>query len=163
MCTNSSHVCFYCSPRATLCLTARCHHQPFVLFPTLLNASIAVHTHRGLIRTMPQIALESHHKGMSPRSRRGWLCVHLCVCVCICVCVRAAGQSISVSQYAAVTCGLCCTCKQPSILVPTVRLTMYSSLSVGGFHKLAHKCNAWTLVYLYQCTDICKINLKRTL
>lgn len=90
MCTNSSHVCFYCSPCATLCLTARCPHQPFVLFPTLLNASIAVHTHRGLIRTMPQIALESHHKGMSPRSRRGWLCVHLCVCICVCVCERQA-------------------------------------------------------------------------
>ena len=45
------------------------------------------HTHTGLIRTMPQIAVESHHKGMSPKRRRGCVCVCVCVCVCLLACV----------------------------------------------------------------------------
>lgn len=85
--------------------------------------------HTGLIGTMPQIAPESHHKGMSQRAKQDvcvCVCVSLCMCVFVFICLFKCDGDINVYEYAAVTCWLC-RCQRPiktgsSILLPIVRV-----------------------------------------
>lgn len=103
---NSSHRCLHCSPTVpskTLCLSAFTSHLFFFPRCWMLNAADThihthAHKHTGLIRTMPQIVPEYHHKGMSPK----------CVCVCL-GCFYVLSVTVwNVSQGAAVTCSLSC-------------------------------------------------------